>query len=74
MGSVSSLTADSCGGHQELKRLIWLTTSDYSYSRVWFARTSLKWLFIKFPIFRIETINIRPYFDTETCVNPKLHQ
>lgn len=74
MGSISSFTADSCGGHQELNRLIWLTTLDYSYSRVRSARTSLKWLFIKFPIFRTETINIRPSFDTETGVNPRLHQ
>lgn len=31
-------------------------------------------VYIKFAIFRIETINMRPPFDNENCVNSKLHQ
>lgn len=72
MGSIISLTADSCGGITAEKAYMG-NYSDYIYSRVWFTRTRLKWLFIKFAIFGIETINIRLSFDNANCVNPKFH-
>ena len=54
-------------------RALWVTTIAYTYSRVCFARTRVKWLLTKLAIFRVEPIKRSLPPDNE-LVDPKLHQ